>query len=187
MCSPPPETARKLQLAAEQSLTEGHWNPPKKIPPSKDKGAATMRWYEGHSLNKGWVTHKLQNYNTKEILPLLWRFWTPSQTSQLGGLAKEWGIPRESDLESQQHLIKGQYNSYQITNGFFHRAGIKILKFMQRHERPKIAKASLTKKTGDGGIRLPDFRLDYKDTVMKTVLYWNKNKKSNGAGMKTWK
>ena len=71
MCSPPPETALKLQLAFEASLTE-RWNPPKKrYSTSKDKGAAIMKWYEGHNHNKGWVTHKLENSNTKEILPLL--------------------------------------------------------------------------------------------------------------------
>ena len=32
MCSPPPETALKLQLAFEASLTE-RWNPPKKDTP----------------------------------------------------------------------------------------------------------------------------------------------------------
>ena len=51
-----------------------------------------------------------------------------------------------------------------------------ISQFVLIYKKPRKVKAILRKKNGMEGINLTDFRLFYKATVIRTVLYWHKDR-----------
>ena len=81
----------------------------------------------------------------------------------------------ENEYTTQSNL-QIQCNPYQATNSIFPKLEQRISQFVWKYKKPQIAKAILRKKNGTGGVNLPDLRLYYKATVIKTVWYWHNDR-----------
>ena len=89
-------------------------------------------------------------------------------------------MDQENQYSENEHTIQSnlqiQCNPYQATNGIFTELEQIISQFIWKYKKHQIAKVILRKKNGTGRINLPDFRLYYKATIIKTVRHWHKDK-----------
>ena len=69
-----------------------------------------------------------------------------------------------------------QSNPHQNSNSIINESERAICKFIWNNKKPRIAKTLLKDERTSGGITMPNLKLYYRATVIKTAWYWYRDR-----------